>query len=307
MLGLGLGATMYPRPLHIFDNRYAVDFDGAVVEGIHIDRHSSMLSNQFTIGMFVGDCEAIYNQHGASKIFCSNVASGGFELTYSFGKILFSATVQHPTDASSQEIVSAESASNKMSFANGTGYGAADNFSTGNGGYNLIVGTFDGAVGGGAELKLYIGGGVSNSGNGMGNNVYLAGTNTADNAGSAVAYGSLSTDLGIACGDALGNGTSTNPTDVTVDQFFYFSKVLDINAIKQIYNNGQSMDLLQPTDNYDQSLIEYLQCYLRFEIPRGDGDTIKDTVGTLPGRSSQTATVLGSPTWVEDIPEEILT
>tara|TARA_B100001250_G_scaffold406492_1_gene425636 strand:+ start:2537 stop:3457 length:921 start_codon:yes stop_codon:yes gene_type:complete len=306
MLGLGLESSQFPRPLHIFDNNYALQFNG-VDEGIHITRHASMLANKFTFGLFVGDCESYWDQSSTYKALSSNNDSGGYELSYGYKRLTWRVLVKHPS-ANEQVLLTAESDFNKMSYADGSGYGHSTNFSTGDGGWNMIVGSFDGTGSDSddAQLKLYIGGGVDNSGSGMGNEVHLVDTTNTTNGGTTVAYGvnswSDETDLGIACSDGNNAGNATNPSAVTVDNFFYFDETLTIEQLTAIYNNGKGIDMMTATTNYPQDLItNHLQCHIRFEEGSGsDGGTVVDVSG-----NGNNGRILGGPTWTSNIPQAL--
>jgi len=300
MLGLGLESTQFPRPLGIFDNKYALQLDG-VAEGVHIPRHYSMLSNSFTIGMFVGDCEDFWDNLGGPGCFISNFDSSGFNLEYDYKRMKFTVAVKHPTQLSSQEIVTAVGPYNKMSYSGGTGFGAGDNYSTGNGGYTMVVGVFDGGALGGAKLQIYVGGGVDNEGAGIGNDVHLAGEAQATNGGTEVAYGvnswSDDTDVGVGCSDINAEGKATEASAITMDSMFYFDIALTQETLRSIYNNGKGIDMLSKAGAYGAGAISALKSHLRFEEGSGgDGDVVQDASGT-----GNNGTIIGSPNWVTNV------
>ena len=307
MLGLGIESTQFPSPLWIFDNKHSLDFDGST-EAIKIQRHSSMITNSFTIGIWVGDSEAEWDQSSADNAIFGNMDASGFHIFHGYKRIGFSCFVQDPTDETAYEKVVCQTTYNKMSYALGAGYGASTNFSTGDGGWNLLVGTFDEG-----EMKLYIGGGVHNDGNGMGNDLHLVDTQTPAGGGTwnEVSYGakSYSDDVhfGIAAAFLNVHETMSINANIQVDNAFFFNSALPHNVLKTIYNNGEGIDMMAATtglgggDDYTTTHISYLKCHLRMEEGTGgDGDTIFDTSG-----NNNSGEIVGSPTWSDATPERI--
>ena len=85
MLGLGLNASgtqQARRPLWMWDNKYQLDFDGST-EGLIIARDSSMITNTFTIGIWVGLCEPEYTAtSSAGNTIFGNMDASAFEITH---------------------------------------------------------------------------------------------------------------------------------------------------------------------------------------------------------------------------------
>ena len=293
MLGLGLESTQFPRPLWIFDNKYSLAFDG-VEDGVQISRDASMITNSFTAGLWVGNAEAEWDQSSAMNVFFANRDASGWEIGHINKRITF--TVYISTGATTYSIETASNAFNKMSYAGGTGYGTSSNYSTGDGGWNMIVATLDGGV-----LKLYIGGGTSND-SGMGNDVHLVTTTDASGTGTTVSYEAKSysdnVDFGIGCGFLNASNTANFHSAVNIDNVFYFNDVLSHAQLRTIYNDGRGIDMLGSTGDYTTADIAKLKGHWRFETPGGDGDTVVDASGN--GNDGE---IVEGPTFSSNVPE----
>lgn len=294
VLGLGLDATSFERPLWIFDNKYSLDFDG-IEDGVQIARDTSMITDSFTVGLWVGNAEVEWDQNSVGNVLFGNRDSSGWELTHANKRVTFTLYIATGTTTYSLESITA--GFNKMSYAGGSGYGASDNFSTGDGGWNMIVATFHGGV-----LKLYIGGGVDNGGSGMGNDLHLVGTNDASGTGTTVSYGAKSysdnVDFGIGCGFMNAPNSFHAPSKLSIDNAFYFSQALSLSQLQTMYNSGQGVDMLAAAGGYTTDDIATLKGHWRFEEGiGGDGATIADISGN--GNNGE---VVGEPTWQSSVP-----
>jgi len=314
VLGLGLDSTSFPRPLWIFDNKYSLEMDG-ITDGIQIARSADMLAdgsvasgNAFTAILWVGDAEVEWGQSSAGDWLMGNSDGSGWNFLYESKKLRVNIKIQDPSDATQYENVILVGPHNRMAH----GYGdTTDSYSTGDGGWNMLVITFDGSASGGAETKLYVGGGTGTDPGDLGNGVHLADTENATNGGTALSYGakhySDEVDMGVGCGFQNSSNTPAYHSATTVDNFAYFNQCLTIEELTTIYNSGEGINMLEAHasigtgDPYTTAMVSKLKCHLRLEGGSGGaGTTLTDVSGN--GNSGE---IVGSPDWTSNVPATI--
>jgi hypothetical protein len=271
MLGLDASGFNFPRPLHIFDNDSSILLDG-VGDAIRVSKSQGMLGlTSFTYGVFIGQAQGLYSgqQNGVRNIM-GNSFNGGTSISWLNKKFYATVYVKSAgVPGAFLQVSTPEDVFDGQDVSDGS------SFSTGTNGFNLVVLNWHQN-----RLKLYIGGGI---GGGMGNDLYLVGsvTSTLSN----VYYpgdSSLIADFGI--GGTISGSTITNTTACAFNQAFYFNGDIPIDVLKTIYNNGEGIDMLNPSPSvvsgggeYTSSHIESLLLNLRME--QQSQDQIVDSTG----------------------------
>lgn len=315
MLGLGLDSTSFPRPLWIFDNKYSLQLDG-ITDAIKIRRSADMLAdgsvasgNAFTAVLWVGDAEAEWGQSSTENRLMGNTDGSGWDMSHGNKRITVNMKVQDPSDPTLYENMVISTHYNRLAW--GIGSTSDPGYSTGDGGWTMLVVTFDGQASGGAELKLYIGGGVNDSDpTTHDNGIHLIGTRNATNSGTYLSYGAKAwsddVDFGIGCVFVNYANTPAYHSSVTVDNFAYFNQCLTQNELVTIYNSGEGINMLEgynhsSGDPYTTGMVSNLKCHLRLEGGSGGaGTTLTDVSGN--GNSGE---IVGSPDWTNNVPAAI--
>tara|TARA_B100001094_G_scaffold331134_1_gene398491 strand:- start:2160 stop:3083 length:924 start_codon:yes stop_codon:yes gene_type:complete len=305
MLGLGLESTTFPRPLHIFDNLYSLRMDG-VGDGIKITRDNSMIGDSFTYGIWVGAGEHMYSHDITSTVFAliGNQDASGSALQVVNKRLIAKVFVQDQSNPSDYQVIQLQTKFNRLWYAAGAPLGHPENYSTAQDGWNLFVMSFHLDT-----LKLYVGGGIDNGGDGMGNDLHLVDSITASAGYQGVSYDAKahSDNVPFGIGIAFRNSNEV-PVDASfcdIDNAFYFNTNLNEGVLRTIYNNGAGIDMLAEKaaitngESYTSAMInDNLKMHLR--MTEGSGTTLDDVSG-----NSNNGQIIGDPDWVSNVPLEI--
>ena len=282
-------------------NQHSLQMDG-VGDGLRVSRTSALRfesTHSFTIGAWVS-AEDVWDTSGSTNFtIISCWDGGGWTLRCQNKKVSAVVDVNNGSGGTNENL-SILTGFRKHPFVNADNSAIADtHFSTGDGGYQLIVMTLDSGTG---VFKLYIGGGHPTLGATKDNDVHLIGTANATSGNDTINYAfeSYGNDVDVGIGYTPTNqtvdGATGSPSQYLegfIDEVFMMNTALSQDQLKTVYNNGAGIDMTKASDAlgggaaYDpgSSLVGLWRM-----DEGGDATTVEDSSG-----NNHTATIQGDP------------
>ena len=321
VLGLGNSIVSGTALDSGYVNQHSLLMDG-VGDGLRVTRTEALRcksTNSFTIGAWVS-AEDVWDTQGSTTftvISCWD--GGGWTLRCQNKKVIAYVDLNNGSGGTN-EALQLLTAFRKHPFVNADNSAIADtHFSTGDGGYQLIVMTLDTTSGTGV-FKLYIGGGHPTLGATKDNDVHLIGTANATSGNDTINYAfeSYGTDVDVGIGYTPTNQTIDGATGAPsqylegfMDEAFIMNTALSHDQLKTVYNNGAGIDMTKASGAlaggaaYDPALNSS-QFYNGsnlvglWRMDEGEGTTVEDSSG-----NNHTATIQGDPDFSTTVRAEV--